>query len=104
MEVLYCFKLGKETGELKTFEITDWVDRGDKIRYTLPDDANIYHLPKRNLDKFINGKYMTFKSNSGDIVAKTIERNLLEKLAKARTDANRYQRMLDRIGEAKREM
>lgn len=104
MDILYCYKLGKETGELKRFEITDWVNRGDKIRYTIPNDVNIYHLPKRNLDKFVNGKYMTFKSNSSDIVVRIVKRNLLEKLAKARTDVNRYQRMLNKLGEVKREV
>ncbi len=105
-EPLYCFHLNEATGQLRKFEITDyvikWFGYGVKHQcYSFMLALNErspykYNIKTSNLDRYVGQKLFTFDpdiNNAIEVIVKTLEKKSLS----AKSEHQYCERIIKRI-------
>ena len=90
--ILYCFKLNKETGEIRKIEITNyasgmWNNKKQWFRFRL--ESVVYYAYSQDFDRFKNDRMYSFSGNMQHAVG-IIYQTLMEKRDKEYKDYKKH--------------
>ena len=98
-EILYCFKLNKETGEIKRIDIKNyergkWTGSKNFFRYRI--NSNIYYAYENDLERFKNDRMYTFNP-SMERAVEEIQKKLTSNRDIAKHELEKWETLLDKL-------
>ena len=100
-DILYCFKLDKETGEVNKVEITDYSSGrfvNNKSFYRYKVNGNLYYAYSSDLDRFKNDHVYSFNGDF-DRAVEIIRSWLIERNEKEYAIYEKHKGVLDALNE-----
>lgn len=100
-KTLYCFKLNKETGEIRKIEITNyasgmWNNKKQWYRFRL--ESVIYYAYSQDFDRFKNDRVYSFDGDF-DRAVEIIRSTLIERKEKEYAVYEKHKNVLDTLNE-----